>query len=579
MLDYEIKKTYEDMELYLINSMKRNLTRHLREEDKLGFKYPQWQAEKLKEIKRYQRENKDIIRTYVKGLDKDISAYLKEELKQGSLSTLKKYKEVMGDKYKANKSVNKSFFRTNDRKVTALINSVNNDLKKGNSAVLRLTNDQYRQAIFKSQLYVSNGVLTPKQAQAIAVSDIKKAKELEEYKLTTLGVDKANKDFLRGGLNSIVYKDGKRVNIASYVQMAIRTAGQRAHLMGEGKFRKGYGYHLVKVTTHGTSCKLCQGWQGQILIDDVYGGGSKKDGKYPLLSDAMKQGFLHPNCKHGLTTYFPEIDDIEQSFADGKDGAESDAAYEQDMNYINRKIKEYTRLEQGSIDPENVTTYKDKRKEWENKKLALTRKTTIGQKVMNVAQVPITYTTLNDKGISTLQAQSDSVYNDIPSTYKKILNDYTTGGYENVNEFLNGAFMPEGNNKIFINREIEILDETMSKFELKENITTFRGTNKKHYDKYNVGDTFTEKVYYSTSVKENNAKEFLSKHKGTDANGDLYDNSMLVEVRVPKGTKSLYVGKNGDYKQEYELLLSRGLKYKVIEKKEHNIILEIIKRR
>lgn len=572
MLDYEIKKTYEDMELYLINSMKRNLTRHLREEDKVGFKYPQWQAEKLKELKRYQRENKDIIRTYVKGLDKDISEYLKEELKQGSLSTLKKYKEVMGDKYKANKSVNKSFFRTNDRKVTALINSVNNDLKKGNSAVLRLTNDQYRQAIFKSQLYVSNGVLTPKQAQAIAVSDIKKAKELEQYKLTTLGVDKANKDFLRGGLNSIVYKDGKRVNIASYSQMAIRTAGQRAFLMGEGKFRKGYGYHLVKVTTHGTSCKLCQGWQGKILIDDVYGGGSKKDGKYPLLSDAMAQGFLHPNCKHGLTTYFPEIDDIEQSFKDGKDGSESDAAYQEDMNYINRKIKEYTRLEQGSIDPENVTTYKDKRKEWE-KKLA-TRRVTSSVKMLKLGQIPTTYSVFNDKGIQALQMQSNAVYDEIPSTHKKILNDYTTGGYDNVNAFLNGKYKPEGINKVFIDREIETIDEAMSKFDLKDNIVTYRGTNKKYYDKYNVGDTFTEKVYYSTSLKENNAKEFLSKHKSVDN-----DNSMLVEIRVPKGTKSLYVGENGNFKQEYELLLSKGLKYKVIEKKEHKIILEIIKRR
>ena len=61
MNDYEIKKLYEDMEMYLIESMKRNLGRHLTEESKVGFKYPQWQAEKLKELKRYQRENKKII--------------------------------------------------------------------------------------------------------------------------------------------------------------------------------------------------------------------------------------------------------------------------------------------------------------------------------------------------------------------------------------------------------------------------------------------------------------------------------------------------------------------------------------
>ena len=51
MNDYEIKKLYEEMELHLINSMRRNLGRHLTEENKVGFKFTQWQAEKLKELK------------------------------------------------------------------------------------------------------------------------------------------------------------------------------------------------------------------------------------------------------------------------------------------------------------------------------------------------------------------------------------------------------------------------------------------------------------------------------------------------------------------------------------------------
>ena len=61
MNDYNIKKMYEKMEMEIISSMKRNYKRHLKEEDKTGFKYTQWQSEKLKELKRYQRENKDII--------------------------------------------------------------------------------------------------------------------------------------------------------------------------------------------------------------------------------------------------------------------------------------------------------------------------------------------------------------------------------------------------------------------------------------------------------------------------------------------------------------------------------------
>ena len=43
-----------------------------------------------------------------------------------------------------------------------------------------------------------------------------------------------------------------------------------------------------------------------MLIDDVYSGG-KPDGKTPLLSTAMADGFLHPRCRDIFTTYFPGI--------------------------------------------------------------------------------------------------------------------------------------------------------------------------------------------------------------------------------------------------------------------------------
>lgn len=344
MLDYDVKKMYEDMEIHLIKSMKRNYKRHLIEENETGFEFPQWQAMKLKELKRYQRQNKDIIQSDVKGLTKNVSSYLKEELKQGSLNVIAQNKIAMGDSFKESKSLNKSFFKSNDKKINALIESVNNDLSDANKAILRKTNDQYRKVIFQSQMYVANGVLTPQQA-----------------------IDRANQEFLRAGLNVIEYKDGRRVNIASYSQMAIRTAGQRATLMGEGTVRKKYGQHLVRVSTHGTSCPVCKVWQNKILIDDVYSGGSKEDGDYTLLSEAMEQGFLHPNCRHGLTTYFPDIEAINKSYENGKSGKESDDKYQDDLNYINLKIKEYNRLEKGSIDEENTKQYKTKRKEWTEK--------------------------------------------------------------------------------------------------------------------------------------------------------------------------------------------------------------------
>lgn len=357
MNDYNIKKLYEEMEMHLIESMHRNLGKHLLEEDKTGFEYPQWQAIKLKELKRYQRENRDIIKGDTKGLSKYVSDHLHKELRQGSINAIKEYNKHHKNKLSPDKLMTKSFFKTNDRKVNALIKSINNDLKTANTSALRMTNDQYRQIIHKSAFFVGNGVFTEQQASKMAV------KELTEKKITTLAVDEASKNFLAGGLNCIEYKDGRKVNIASYAEMAIRTASLRTHLMGEGDFRKSIGRTLVQVTTHGESCDGCSNWEGKILVDDIYSGG-EPDGKHTLLSDAMAQGLFHPNCRHGLTTYYSELEGISY------DTPETDIQEElQDkINYYTRQEKKYDRLSVGSLDSDNRKEYRQKELLYEKKK-------------------------------------------------------------------------------------------------------------------------------------------------------------------------------------------------------------------
>lgn len=342
MNNYNVNKIYQDMEIHLIDSMKRNLSRHLKEEAEYGFQWTQWQVEKLKELKRYQRQNASIIGNVENKISKEVKEQLREQFIEGSKSAQKQFKKALKKGYKIDRKVNKSFFKINDRKVDNLIKSVNNDLEVANAATLRMINDEYREVIHKAVMFAGNGVMTEKQA-----------------------IDMATKSFLTRGLNSIQYKNGARVNIASYSQMAVRTANQRAYLQGEGDFRKKIGNPLVIISRHGTACELCQQWEGQVLIDDVYSGGSKEDGNYPLLSEAMKQGLYHPNCEHGLGTYYPELDDIEY---DDHSSTEETNSYQQDINYCNLQIQKYNRLAAGSLDEENVAYYTNKKQQWEERK-------------------------------------------------------------------------------------------------------------------------------------------------------------------------------------------------------------------
>lgn len=287
--NYDIEKIYSDMEKYLIANIKRNLiddlnSFHKKEEEEYGFEWEAWQTAKLRDMQKFRKQNKDIINGRTKNINKKIAAVLFNEAKQGRLNAFKGYKEALVHGYKSSVAVKDSFFKMNSRKVRALIKSTTNDFKVANHATLRRSNDVYRQIIAEASMYNQSGVMTSRQA-----------------------IRKAIQDFEKRGINSIEYSNGAKHKISEYTSMAIKTASTRATLTGEGELRKKIGSTLILMSKHNTACKLCQPWEGKVLIDDVYSGGSKEDGKYPLLSEAMKQGLYHPNCRHGHGTYFPEL--------------------------------------------------------------------------------------------------------------------------------------------------------------------------------------------------------------------------------------------------------------------------------
>nr|DAH79870.1 MAG TPA: minor capsid protein [Caudoviricetes sp.] len=359
--DKEIAEIYKDMELKMIESMKRNLGLHLAEEVEAGIDYPQWQAIKIRELRKYQRHNKMLLKNSTRGMAKDIKDHIRDEMKQGSLHEMKRFKEAKDAGYKSAVAMKDGFFKINTRKVDALINSVNSDFSRADKAVLRMMNDTYRSTIFKYGMYVTNGVYTEKQAYDAAV-----------------------KDFLSRGINCIEYKDGRRVNIADYTSMAIRTVNQRAYMAGEGEFRKYLGETLVIISSHATSCKLCRPFENKVLIDDVYSGGTPDDGDYMLLSQAMAEGLFHPRCRHGLGTYYPELEDIVHY--ETEDNKLNEYGTEElNRAHIENMIQKYKRLTVGSIDPDNIAKYQARLNEWEGRKAQLSIANSENSGIINAA--------------------------------------------------------------------------------------------------------------------------------------------------------------------------------------------------
>lgn len=345
-LNYNIEKIFEEMELELIRSMKKSLQSHKNEELKEGFNWEMWQSAKLRELRAYRKRNAAIVGEYMNGIPEEIEKILMEQYNEGANGVDAEVKAAIDNGYIT--KTTPDFGKVNDKKLNALIDSVNNDFDKVKKAVLRKSTDVYRQTIFTAEMSLAAGAKTLNQA-----------------------VDMATKMFLSQGLDCITYADGRKVNIASYAKMAVRTAHTRAYLVGEGERRREWKECLVMVSQYMQCSETCLPWQGRVYVDDVYSGASKADiahyvaKGYKKLSEAIKNGLFHPNCRHSLSTWFEGISTMPKPH----DAAEVRHNREQTAkeNYCKRQIQKYKRLKAGSVDKENIQKYDKKVKLWQGK--------------------------------------------------------------------------------------------------------------------------------------------------------------------------------------------------------------------
>lgn len=330
--------------------MARNLHRHEKEEQKLGYKYEQWQSAKLRDLERFRTENKKIVDSYIPTITEKIRSTIKDTYKKGMgrvMGWFSKLNETTGlllpgqadltpGAYtNGNRPLDVNFFKMDDNRINALIDETLKPVEDSTRAITRYMDDQYRQTVLKAQIALTTGATTSQKA-----------------------LDGAIQDFLQKGITNITYKDGSKRAIDSYAEMALRTAAHRAFLAGQGEARKQLGITTVIVSRHDSICDLCAPWQNAILIDDVYSGGKAADGPYPLVSLAIKTGLLHPNCQHNLNTYIPGVTRIPPPI-NSKPLIER-YGRQQRQRAIERQMRERKRLLVGLRDPEAINELKKK---------------------------------------------------------------------------------------------------------------------------------------------------------------------------------------------------------------------------
>ena len=543
--EYDIGKAFQAIEEELMASMVRNMKHHRAWEDAEGMHWEQWQALQLKALEQYKKNNQKRFKGQFKDINREIESLIYAAHQQGGMDQEKTILRAIKNGFPAKKvssGATAEFFKINDRKLDSLIKATTDDMQKAETAVLRMANDQYRKIIYNAQVYANTGAGTYEKA-----------------------VDMATKDMLSAGLNCVEYANGARHTLSDYADMAIRTSSKRAYLQGEGQKRQEWGLHLVIMNKRGNPCPKCLPFVGKVLIDDVWSGGSKADGDYPLMSSAISAGLYHPRCKDGHTTYFPGISTPPDDKFSKQELAEVEARSKQEAGkqYATRQHDKFGRLAKYSLDPENQKHYQQKVEQWKNVRFRTGSQDSRGyvdkkRPLADFQAVP------QEKVVDVLRKESEEWIKQLTEKEKHAIRKYTYNSgdkksnrfFERLNAMLRGDAIGDKRLKEYA----DTISNALKKNRLKQDIVAYRGVDIDPTAGAGVGDIVSPGQFFSTSVID--TRSFGAGYK--------------IIVYSKKGSNAAYVEALSHFPKQRELLIDKDCYYRVLSRKGNIIELEVL---
>jgi len=196
--------------------------------------------------------------------------------------------------------------------------------------ILRGVADRYRNVVANVTTLTVGGAITRYEAQR-----------------------EATRQLLAEGLPSIDYSGGRRMPIGSYVEMATRTATNRAWQEATVGRLAGSGVTLVTIVVGIGACKACAAWSGRILstngvTGDIEVEHATEDRLITVhvdgtLQQARAHGWNHPNCRCTIAAYFP-----------GLRAAGSRTTYDPDAEAARVKLRSLERGKRAALLEESV---------------------------------------------------------------------------------------------------------------------------------------------------------------------------------------------------------------------------------
>lgn len=158
---------------------------------------------------------------------------------------------------------------------------------------------------------------------------------------------RAWEEFLSRGVTGFVDKAGRHWELASYVEMAVRTGAAQAAVQGHLDRLGDAGIDLVIVSNAPQECVKCRPWEGKVLTRMPAGRKILARSEHAIndgepvvyriagsVAEAVAAGLLHPNCRHSLSAFLPGVTRQPRNTAD----PEGDKA-RQELRALERRVR------------------------------------------------------------------------------------------------------------------------------------------------------------------------------------------------------------------------------------------------
>lgn len=321
----------QDAERELIRSIARTLAR--------GIDAPGWEQRKLADLARLRRGWEQIADVYVRSGRTAVGAAVLDAGAHGQSLALDALRLLLGaaarDSARGPGAMGVREQGAGWRAVLALADEAAGIVEATRFGVLRGAEDLYRAAVAQT---VGRVLLGTRTRRSVAQQVLDRLVE--------------------SGVSGFVDRSGRRWELASYVEMATRTAAQRAMTSAHTESLRAQGLDLVIVSDAPEECARCRPAEGKIF--SLSGGGAGTV-TMPSVTDpsrtvtvqvagsldrAVRAGLYHPGCRHSHSAYLPGVTKRPTNTADPTGDANR-----RRLRELERRVRREKMREAAALDP------------------------------------------------------------------------------------------------------------------------------------------------------------------------------------------------------------------------------------